>query len=78
MALINYVGDGNGLEISHIGSGTLLTNSLPLQLHNILHVAAISKPLLSISKLIVDNNVYVEFNSSSCTIKDQTSHSILL
>jgi GAG-pre-integrase domain len=28
--------------------------------------------------LIADNNVYVEFNSSSCTIKDQTSHSILL
>jgi hypothetical protein len=43
-----------------------------------LHVPAISKPLISISRLIADNNVYVEFNTNSCTVKDQSSHETLL
>jgi hypothetical protein len=43
------VGDGKGLNISHIVSSSLFTFSAPLQLHDILHVLEISKPLLSIS-----------------------------
>jgi hypothetical protein len=72
------VGDGRDLEISHIGSTCLVTNFFPLVLHNVLHVPLISKPLLSISRLIHDNPVYVEFNESSCLIKDRASHRILL
>jgi gag-polypeptide of LTR copia-type len=72
------VGDGKGLDISHIESGTLITNSIPLKLLNILHVPTISKSLLSISQLIADNSIYVEFNSTSCLVKDLVSHQVLL
>jgi hypothetical protein len=72
------VGNGKGLDISHIGSGILLTPSVTLKLQNILHVPDISKPLLSISQLLTDNAVYVQFNSNSCFIKDQASNKIIL
>jgi GAG-pre-integrase domain len=62
----------------NIGSSTLLTSSTPLLLNNILHVPAISKPLLSISQLIADNDIYVEFNGNSCLVKDQASHQVLI
>jgi hypothetical protein len=64
------VGDGKGLNISNIRSGSLFTTSTHLHLHNILHVLEILKPLLSISQLLTDNNVYVEFNLNSYLIKD--------
>jgi hypothetical protein len=62
----------------NIRSSTLLTSSTPLLLNNILHVPAISKPLLSISQLIADNDIYVEFNGNSCLVKDQASHQVLI
>jgi hypothetical protein len=67
------VGDGSGLEISHTVSCYLGTNSQPLVLTNVLHVPTISKPLLSISKLVSDNDVVVEFNACSCFVKDWVS-----
>jgi hypothetical protein len=73
-----YVGDGKGLNILHIGSSTLSIGSTSLLLTHVLHVPNISKPLLSISQLLVDNNVYVEFNPVSCLVKDQANHQVLL
>jgi hypothetical protein len=72
------VGDGKGLDILHIGSASLSIGSTSLLLTNVLHVPSISKPLLSISQLTSDNNVYVEFHTDSCVVKDQASHRILL
>jgi gag-polypeptide of LTR copia-type len=72
------VGDGKELDISNVGSGIILTTSNPLKLQNILHVPGISKPLISIIQLIVDDNIYVEFNLTSCLVKDLSSHQILL
>jgi hypothetical protein len=43
-----------------------------------LHVPSISKPLLSISQLLADNDIYVEFNCDSCLVKALGSHQILL
>jgi hypothetical protein len=62
----------------HTGSGILLTASQPLLLHNLLHVSRISKSLISISELVTDNNAYVEFNPTSCLIKDVKTHQVLL
>jgi hypothetical protein len=64
-------------QISY-GSGILLTASYPLFLHNLLHVPQISKPLISISQLVTDNNIYVEFNHSFCLVKDVKTHQVLL
>jgi Reverse transcriptase (RNA-dependent DNA polymerase)/GAG-pre-integrase domain len=72
------VGDGKGLEISHIGTTYLSTGTVSLLLSNVLHVQTIFKPLLSISKLTADNNAYVEFHTDYCLIKDQASHQVLL
>jgi GAG-pre-integrase domain len=73
-----HIGDGKGLEILHIGSGCLQTSSFTLVLSNILHVPSISKPLLSISQLLADNNVYVQFHANLCLVKECTSHKVIL
>jgi Reverse transcriptase (RNA-dependent DNA polymerase)/gag-polypeptide of LTR copia-type/GAG-pre-integrase domain len=73
-----HIGDGKGLDILHIGSGCLQTSSSTLVLSNILHVPSISKPLLSISQLLADNNVYVQFHANLCLVKECTSHKVIL
>jgi GAG-pre-integrase domain len=72
------VDDDSGLEISHTDSCYLGTNSQPLVLTNVLHVPTISKPLLSISKLVSNNDVVVEFNACSCFVKDRINQQVLL
>ena len=52
-----YVGDGNPLTISNIGSSYIASNSHPLALHNILHVPKITKNLISVSQFTRDNDV---------------------
>ena len=68
------VGNGQGLNIHHIGS----TNYGSLALKNILHVPSITKNLLSIAKIISDNDVIVEFNSCFVFVKDKFSGKVLL
>jgi hypothetical protein len=72
------VGDDKGLNILYTGLTILVTNSKSLVLNNVLHVPSISKSLLSISRLISNNNVIVEFNASSCLIKNQVTSQVLL
>ncbi|XP_052291664.1 uncharacterized protein LOC127900554 [Citrus sinensis] len=56
------VGNGSALHIKHIGSVLLATTTnKPLCLNRVLHVPNIKKNLLSVSKLLVDNNVTLEF-----------------
>ncbi|KAL4325007.1 hypothetical protein GQ457_11G008030 [Hibiscus cannabinus] len=72
------MGDGNGVQISHIGQGRLVTKDRPLVLQNLLHVPAIKKNLLSVSQLARENNIYFEFYSNGCCVKDAQSRTILL
>ena len=55
------IGDGTGLYIANIGSFTLPSVPTPLLFTNVLHVPAMSKNLISISALCVDNPVMSYF-----------------
>ena len=64
------VGNGVTLPISHISVCHLPTYK-PLALKNILLVPSIENNCISISKFTSDNDVIVEFKSSSCFVKDK-------
>jgi hypothetical protein len=72
------VGNGADLQIMHLGSYSINTDTRPLALTNILHVPEISKNLLSVHKLARDNNIFFEFHSWSFFIKDRATRSLLL
>ena len=73
-----YIGDGKSLLIEHIGSSEMQSHSKPLILSSLLHVPAMKKNLLSVSKFAKDNKVYFEFHSDVCYVKCQDSKRILL
>lgn len=64
------VGNGNRLHIYNIYS-IFLTRLAhePLLLNHVLHVPRITKNLLSVSQLLIANNVIVEFIANFCFIK---------
>jgi histone deacetylase 1/2 len=70
------VANGAGLSISHIGHSKLAGSSLHLR--DILHVPHISKHLLSVYRLVCDNNVFVEFHKFFFLVKDKATKKILL
>ena len=56
-----HIGNGLGLHIQFVGTTNIKTlNSLDIHLTNVLHVPAITKNLLSVSRLLTDNNAIVE------------------
>ena len=67
------VGNGNQLSISHVGSSSLPNLHFP----NMLIVPKLTKNLHGISKLIEDNNVYVELWSKHCNIKNFQGQTLL-
>jgi hypothetical protein len=73
-----HMGNGTWLKISHIGSTILSTSGQPLVLTNVLHVPLITKKLLSIQQLTQDNNVLIEFTSTSYFIKDKHTRRTIL
>ena len=73
-----YLGNGNSLTISHVGSSFIPTNTHSLALHNVLHVPKITKNLISVSQFTKDNNVIVEFFSDGCMIKEKETKQVLL
>ena len=68
------VGDGSGLKITHTGKVVFPTHIRPITLRDVLYVPAIKKNLLSVAKLITDN----EFVNSACVIKDKVTRKLLL
>jgi len=74
------MGNGKGLFISHIGSANFRpsTSNKPLFLTDLLHVPAITKNLLSVSKFCRDNNAIFEFHSNNCYVLDQETKRVLL
>jgi hypothetical protein len=73
-----HIGNGTGLSIAHTGSTILHTSTKPLKLEHVLHVPTMTKNLISVSKLISDNDVIIEFFSNSCLVKDQATSKVFL
>jgi hypothetical protein len=66
------------MHISHIGHSILRTPHSSLDLNNILHVPSASKNLLSVHKLTLDNDVFIEFHPFFFLIKDRATRRTLL
>ena len=65
------VGNGQDLNILHIGSAYLNTNHGTLHLNNILVVQKLKKSLLSIGQLIDDIKCVFEFNTNGFIVKSK-------
>jgi GAG-pre-integrase domain len=66
-----HVGNNSGLEITHVGSQIFEIGTYKITLNNVLCVPSLSANLISISQLLLDNpTLSINFNSSSCFIKD--------
>lgn len=72
------IGDGTGMKICNIGSSSLSISNCTFFLNDILHVPSFSKNLLSLSKLLCDNSLLIEFYSTSCIIKERHTLRVLL
>ena len=55
------IGDYSSLSIANIGSFTITSLPTPLLFNNVLHVHAMSKNLILVSVLYVDNPINVLF-----------------
>jgi histone deacetylase 1/2 len=75
------MGNGQGLTILSNGSSVFTSpnhTQTKLILHNLLHVPAITKNLISVSQFAKDNAVYFEFHPDHCVVKSQVTKEILL
>ena len=72
------VGDGTKLAIAHVGNINVSLDQMPLKLKNILHVPHIQRNLLSVAKLTTDNDVFVEFHSNCCFVKEKEIRKVVL
>jgi hypothetical protein len=66
-----HVGNGHGLQISHIGNATFHSRYGSINLHNVLHVPSIVKNLMFVQKFTKHNSCYFKFWPNLCLIKDQ-------
>jgi histone deacetylase 1/2 len=72
------VANGSGLSITHVGHSRLPGSSSPIELKNILHVPGLSTNLLSVYRLVSDNDIFVEFHKYFFFVKDKVTKRILL
>ena len=72
------VGNGKKIDISHIGNVMINSPIKPIKLSHVFHTLAISKQLLSVSKLCHDNKAFVKFYPTFFLVKDLSSKKILL
>ncbi|KAG6756953.1 hypothetical protein POTOM_037252 [Populus tomentosa] len=73
-----YVGNGDSLRISHIGNSSINLGNNSLSLKDILVVPQLKENLISIAKLIKDNNCVFACFSWGYVIKDLATGVILL
>ncbi|KAJ9556979.1 hypothetical protein OSB04_011593 [Centaurea solstitialis] len=72
------IGDGSSLTITHVGSLILRFSNTSLILKNVLCVPSISKNIISISRLCIDNHILIELFSFNFLIKDfKTKYTLL-
>lgn len=67
------IGDGWCLQISHIGSVIIQTPHTPFILKNVLYVPSLSRNIITTSRICIDKNFLIEFNSFVFVIKDLAS-----
>ncbi|WVZ62530.1 hypothetical protein U9M48_012269 [Paspalum notatum var. saurae] len=72
------VANGAGLNIAHTGNSFISTAHHQLQLKQILHVPKINRHLISVHKLVSDNNAYAEFHPHCFLVKDRATKTTLL
>jgi histone deacetylase 1/2 len=71
--------DGSGMRISHVGQASLLSlTSKRINLLNVLRVPSVTRNLLSVKKLTLDNDVFVEFHPFHFFVKDRVTRDVLL
>jgi hypothetical protein len=70
------VANGTGLSISHIGHSNIAGSSI--RLNNILHVPHIRKHLLSVYRLVYDNDIFIEFHRHFFLDKDKATRKVFL
>jgi histone deacetylase 1/2 len=70
--------NGAGMCITHIGQSTIPTVSKSLHLKNIHHVPSVTRNLLSVQRLTLDNNIFFEFHPWYFLIKDRDTREVLL
>lgn len=69
-----YIGNSMRLSICNIGSAIIQTStSAYVYVHNVLHVTSITKNLISVSKLLADNNVFIEFHHNIYFVKAKST-----
>jgi hypothetical protein len=73
-----HIGNDTGMAIHHIGSLSFTISNFTFLLQDIFHVPTFTTNLLSLSKLLIDNSILIEFTSSSCLIKDRATKTLLL
>jgi hypothetical protein len=68
--------NGAGMPISHIGQASFITSHPNSQLHlrNVQRVPSVTRNLLSVPKLNLDNDVICEFHPFDLFIKDRATH----
>jgi len=68
------------MPILHVATSSLysLHISTCLSLPNLLHVPNISKNLISVSKFVKDNHVYLEFHVNYFYVKKKDTNKIIL
>ena len=67
------------MSLHHLHSTIHLhSKSAKIKLKNILRVPQIKKSLVSISKLTLDNDVYVEFHVDHCVVMDNQTEQVLV
>lgn len=64
------IGDEYALPIAHLDKGIIESSARKLHLHNLFHVPIALFHLVSISRLITDNDVSIMFDHHGYTIKD--------
>ena len=64
------IGDGSSLSIANLGSFSFTSLPTPLLFSNVLHVPAMSKNLISVLALRVDNPINVLFFDSFFQVQD--------
>ena len=65
-----HTASGAGMKIDHIGHSILQSPVRDIHLNNVLHVPSANKSLLSIHRLVKDNNAFLELHPNHFSIKE--------
>lgn len=71
------LGNGSIVSIASHGESTLVTGSKHLKLCNMLYVPQISKNLILVKRLCVDNKVVATFSLNTLCVKDVNNGNIM-